>query len=75
MRILKKFWENYKSIAHKIGIFQSKVILTVFYFLLTPFGLFFSFFKDELQMKTPLKSSWINKDKQSESLSDLSNQY
>lgn len=75
MQILKNLWKSWKSLARKIGEFQSKVILTVFYFLLAPFGLFFSIFKDELKMKKQTESSWIIKHKQSESLTDLSRQF
>lgn len=75
MKLLSNIWNGYKSFARKIGIFQSKVILTVFYLLLTPFGLFFAFFKDDLKIKKILPTSWIKKDKQAESMEDLLRQY
>jgi len=75
MKFLNILWQGWKSLAHKIGVFQSKVILTVFYFLLTPFGLFFSIFKDELKMKKLEKSTWIKKTKQSETLEELAQQF
>ena len=75
MQFLKNIWEGYKSIALKIGVFQSKIILTVFYFLLTPSGLFFSLFKDELKIKKIHSSTWIKKGKQAETLSELQQQY
>lgn len=35
----RKLWAGWKRIAHKIGRFQTKVIITLFYFLvLSPFG-------------------------------------
>ena len=74
MKFFSSFWRGYKSVAHKIGVFQSKVILTVFYILLTPFGLFFSLFKDELKMKKISKSSWVDKNKQSSSLESVKTQ-
>ncbi|OGF99870.1 hypothetical protein A2153_05555 [Candidatus Gottesmanbacteria bacterium RBG_16_38_7b] len=75
MKILKLLWQGWKTIAHKIGVFQSKIILTVFYFLLTPFGFFYSVFKDALNMKKQSQSTWINKTKQSEKLEDLLKQF
>ena len=75
MKILKLLWQGWKTIAHKIGVFQSKIILTVFYFLLTPFGFFYSVFKDALNMKKQSQSTWINKTKQSEKLEDLLRQF
>ncbi|OGG05910.1 hypothetical protein A3D05_03230 [Candidatus Gottesmanbacteria bacterium RIFCSPHIGHO2_02_FULL_40_24] len=75
MKIFKRLWQGWKRIAHKIGVFQSKVILTVFYFLLTPFGLLFTYFKDELKMKKLSHSTWNQKNKHSQSLADLKNQY
>lgn len=74
MKFLNSIWNSYKSFAHKIGIFQSKLILSIFYFLLTPFGIFFTFFKDELKMKNKPESTWVNKSKQSEKLADLQSQ-
>lgn len=37
MHILKKIWEGWKRIAHRIARFNSMVICTVLYFLLLPF--------------------------------------
>ena len=40
MELLKKIWEGWKKIAHKIGNFQARIILLVFYFIiLAPFSL------------------------------------
>ena len=40
MNIFKRMWEGWKRIARKIGDFQARVILTIFYFLiLAPFTL------------------------------------
>ena len=38
-KALKRLWEGWKKIAHKIGNFQARVLLTVFYAVLVlPFG-------------------------------------
>ncbi|MFH1202708.1 MAG: SxtJ family membrane protein [Candidatus Omnitrophota bacterium] len=48
---LKKIWQGWKKIAHKIGDFQARVILTILYFvLITPIALFMMFF-DPLRIK------------------------
>jgi hypothetical protein len=37
---LKRMWHAWKRIAHKIGNFQARVLLTVFYAVLVfPFGM------------------------------------
>lgn len=75
MGLIRNFWSAWKKLAHKIGVFQSKVILTVFYFLfLTPFGFIYSFFKDELKIRKTNNSSWHAKKNQSESIADLKQQ-
>lgn len=76
MQILKFIWGKWKKIAHRIGIFQSKVILTLFYFtILLPFGMVLAIFKDELKIKNTASSTWIPKTSRQNSLEELKNQY
>ena len=75
MQILLSLWQAWKKLAHRLGVFQSKVILSVFYLLLVPFGLFFSLFKDLLKMKQVRKSTWEIKSSQSKTLDSLKQQY
>jgi hypothetical protein len=50
--MLKRFWEAWKRIAHKIGSFQARVVLTVLYgVLVLPFGLVVRWFSDPLRIK------------------------
>jgi len=50
--MLKRLWQAWKRISHKIGNFQSRVLLTVFYFIFVwPFGLAARFFSDPLRIK------------------------
>lgn len=61
METLKRLWETWKKIAHKIGTFQGKLLLTIFYFtILAPFGLFVKIFQDPLHLKKPVseQSHW-----------------
>lgn len=76
MEIIKTLWKLWKKIAHKIGVFQSRLILTIFYFtILLPAGIVFTLFKDALRIKTKRQSGWVAKAKQSETLEELRNQY
>ena len=76
MFILKKIWKRWVKIAHVIGVFQSKLILTIFYFLiLSPAGIIFTLFKDGLGLKKSPKSKWVLKDKQAQTIEELKEQY
>ncbi len=49
---LKKLWEAWKKIAHVIGNFQARILLTIIYsVLILPFGLVVRFFADSLHSK------------------------
>jgi hypothetical protein len=76
MKVLKKAWARWKIIAHHIGVFQSRVILTLFYFiLLLPIGLVFSLFKDALEIKKSYPTAWKIKDKQSATMEEMKEQF
>jgi len=52
METLKKLWQGWKKIAKKIGNFQSRVILTIFYAtIVLPFGVAARLFSDPLRIK------------------------
>ncbi|HUI52643.1 MAG TPA: hypothetical protein VLX60_12715 [Terriglobales bacterium] len=49
---LKSVWEIWKRLAHKIGNFQARVLLTLLYALpVLPFGVAVRLFSDPLQIK------------------------
>lgn len=76
MKILQRIWERWKIIAHHIGVFQSRVILTLFYFiLLLPIGIIFGFFKDALGIKAKYATTWRNKEKQSVAMEEMKEQF
>jgi len=57
---LKQAWEAWKKIAHVIGNFQARVLLTVFYAILVlPFGLAARLFADPLRIKR-LPTTWLD---------------
>ncbi len=56
---LKTLWNAWKRLAHKIGNFQARVVLTIIYAIaVLPFGLAVRLFSDPLRIKNrPTK--WI----------------
>src|ERR1035438_9207086 len=52
MQHLKRLWAAWKRIAHAIGNFQARILLTIIYaVLILPFGLAVRFFSDSLSTK------------------------
>ena len=57
--IFRRAWEGWKKIARKIGDFNARVILTIFYFiLLMPFALLVRLFTDPLEIKKKAHKGW-----------------
>lgn len=60
MSTLKRLWQAWKKIAHKIGNFQARVLLTIFYgVLVLPFGVAARMFSDALRIKK-LPTQWLD---------------
>lgn len=58
----RRLWEGWKKIARKIGDFNARVILTLFYFiLLCPFAIIMKIFTDPLEIKNKEHIGWHNK--------------
>jgi hypothetical protein len=62
--LLRKLWSHWLVLAYKIGQFQSRIILTLFYFILvTPFGLVTRIFTDPLHIRRrsldSAQSGWV----------------
>jgi hypothetical protein len=56
---LKEIWRRWTKIAKVIGEFQSRLILTIFYFfILAPVALCVRIFSDPLRLKLPARVSW-----------------
>jgi hypothetical protein len=56
---LKELWAGWKRIARKIGDFQARVLLTIFYFvLLAPFALVMRRTSDPLAVKPGAQRGW-----------------
>jgi len=56
----RRLWEGWKKIARKIGDFNARVILTIFYLvLLMPFAILVKAFTDPLEIKKNAKKGWL----------------
>jgi hypothetical protein len=50
--MLSRAWQSWKRIAHAVGTFQARVLLTIFYAVLVlPFGVLVRLFSDPLRIK------------------------
>lgn len=57
---LKGLWEKWKAIAHKIGDFQARLLLSVFYFLIFgPFAVGVKLFSDPLRLGPSCPGGWM----------------
>ena len=57
--VFRRAWEAWKPIARKIGDFQARVILVLFYFvILAPFALLLKVGSDPLRMKARHEPAW-----------------
>jgi hypothetical protein len=58
---VKRIWEGWKRIATVIGEFQSRAILSVFYFVIVlPFGLGVRLFTDPLAIRGRRQTGWMD---------------
>ena len=61
---IKRGWAVWTKIAHKIGNFQARVLLTIMYAILVmPFGLMVRLFGDPLRIKTR-PETWLDHPKE-----------
>jgi len=60
MNLVKKFWEKWKVFGHKVGNFQARLILSLFYFILVcPFAAVVRFVSKPLRLKICHASNWL----------------
>ena len=62
--MLRRLWSNWLVLARKIGQFQSRIILTLFYFVIvTPFGVGVRLLADPLHVRRRslegAQSAWV----------------
>ncbi len=71
---LKKAWAAWTRIAHKIGDFQARVLLTVIYaVLILPFGLVMRLFCDPLNIKKR-SAHWLDHPQEASNLQQARHQ-
>ena len=75
--MLKKIWEGWKKIAFRIGLVQSRVLLTILYFLVVaPFALVVKAFTDHLKLRRGDPASFfVEKDLRLHMIDDARRQY
>lgn len=75
--MLRILWNRWLPLAHKIGTFQSRILLTLFYFfVVTPFGLVVRLAMDPLQCKArPNTSLWNSREDRGDDLAGARRQF
>lgn len=63
LRLLRALWAGWKVVAHAIGNFQAKLLLSLFYFIvMPPFAMIVKLFKDPLQLRRSGRASgWVER--------------
>jgi hypothetical protein len=74
---LKSIWERWKDFSRRMGGFQSRVILSLFYFIVvSPFALAVKTFSDPLRLKRPsIDSYWLQKQEGQADLEEFRRQF
>jgi saxitoxin biosynthesis operon SxtJ-like protein len=69
MNLLKIAWEKWKIFGHKVGNFQARIILGVFYFIvLCPFAAVVKFLSKPLRLKISHVSNWLAHEEEAEDI-------
>lgn len=64
---VRQLWAAWKRVARRIGDFQARVLLTIFYFvLLAPFALIVRRTSDPLGLKAATRRGWGEREERSE---------
>jgi len=60
MNLIKTFWEKWKIFGHKVGNFQARLILSLFYFIvICPFAVVIKYGSKPLRLKVFNASNWL----------------
>ncbi|MEK8024230.1 MAG: SxtJ family membrane protein [Candidatus Hydrogenedentota bacterium] len=66
--------DNFKRFGHRMGLFNSRVILTLFYIIvITPYAIVMNAFIDPMRMKT--RQTWIPRKTSDVALDDARKQF
>ena len=74
---LRAFWRGFSRVMERVGNFQARVLLTVFYLVIAaPFGLGIRVFSDPLRLRDHhAPSAWVPRDLRDGALDTASRQY
>jgi hypothetical protein len=74
MRNLKKVWAGWKRFAHRVGVVQTYILISLLYGLIIPF---FSLIRlgDPLRLRTKSSSFWIVRPRREPSLEQARQQF
>jgi hypothetical protein len=74
---LRAFWRGFSRVMEKVGNFQARLLLTVFYLVISaPFGIGVRLFSDRLRLRRPESASaWVPREPRDTSLDNASRQY
>jgi hypothetical protein len=74
---IKRIWEGWKAFTRRIGNYQSRLLLALFYIpVVIPFGIIVRSFQDPLQMKNNMvKSRWVPRSKTDHGLESIQKQF
>lgn len=76
LTLVKALWVRWIRIAHAIGTFQARLLLTVLYaLLLPPFALIARFSADPLRLRPVLPPAWLPRPRRSPTLEDGRRQF
>ena len=76
--IFKRFWLNWRDFSKRAGNFQSRIVLSLFFFIfISPLALILKMFSDPLKIKPPgrCQSFWHPKQKIPENLEEYKRQF
>jgi len=75
--VFQKLWVVWVAFAFRMGNFQGRLILLLFYFtIVTPFGIINRFFRDPLYLKKPANDSfWFTLTAPEKKIEDARRQY
>jgi hypothetical protein len=75
--VFKKLWQSWNDFSKRMGRFQSRILLSLFYFVLvSPFAMATKMFSDPLRLKyRRLTSWWIQKKETKNELEEFRRQF
>jgi hypothetical protein len=74
---MRRLWKQWRNLARKVGNFQARILLTLFYFTVAaPFGLGTRWFADPLHARRAHGApAWDSREPRGAGLTELRRQY